>query len=107
LVLATVAINVLTCLALLLVLKRRMPAMTLIPWGMDAARLILAGALTGCIVWGLSTWVDWPLGWFGLLARVGIPSLLGLAFFGLLGSALGVAEVREIGMMLLRRMRLR
>ena len=36
LVLATVAINVLTCLALLLVLKRRMPAMTLIPWGMDA-----------------------------------------------------------------------
>ena len=107
LVLATVAINVLTCLALLLVLKRRMPAMTLIPWGMDAARLILAGAINGCIVWGLSTWVDWPLGWFGLLARVGIPSLLGLAFFGLLGSALGVAEVREIGMMLLRRMRLR
>jgi putative peptidoglycan lipid II flippase len=42
-----------------------------------------------------------------LLARVGIPSLLGLAFFGLIGSALGVAEVREIGAMLLRRLRLR
>jgi putative peptidoglycan lipid II flippase len=107
LVLATVAINVLTCLALLLVLKRRMPAMTLIPWGLDTTRLLLAGALTGCIVWGLSLWVDWPLGWFGLLARVGIPSLLGLAFFGLIGSALGVAEVREIGAMVLRRMRLR
>ena len=107
LVLATVAINVLTCLALLLVLKRRMPAMTLIPWGMDATRLLLAGVLTGCIVWGLSLGVDWPLGWLGLLARVGIPSLLGLAFFGLIGSALGVAEVREIGAMLLRRLRLR
>ena len=107
LVLATVAINVLTCLALLLVLKRRMPAMTLIPWGMDATRLLLAGVLTGCMVWGLSLGVDWPLGWLGLLARVGIPSLLGLAFFGLIGSALGVAEVREIGAMLLRRLRLR
>ena len=107
LVLATVAINVLTCLALLLVLKRRMPAMTLIPWGMDATRLLLAGVLTGCMVWGLSLGVDWPLGWLGLLARVGIPSLLGLAFFGLVGSALGVAEVQEIGTMVLRRLRLR
>ena len=107
LVLATVAINVLTCLMLLLVLKRRMPAMTLIPWGMDTTRLFLAGVLTGCIVWGMSLGVDWPLGWFGLLARVGIPSLLGLAFFGLMGSAFGVAEVQEIGTMVLRRMRLR
>jgi putative peptidoglycan lipid II flippase len=94
-------------LTLLLVLKRRMPAMTLIPWGMDATRLLLAGVLTGCIVWGMSLGVDWPLGWFGLLARVGIPSLLGLAFFGLMGSAFGVAEVQEIGTMVLRRMRLR
>ena len=107
LVLATVAINVLTCLALLLVLKRRMPAMTLITWGMDTTRLLLAGVLTGCMVWGLSLGVDWPLGWLGLLARVGIPSLLGLACFGLVGSALGVAEVQEIGTMLLRRLRLR
>jgi len=107
LVLATVAINVLTCLTLLLVLKRRMPAMTLIPWVMDTTRLLLAGVLTGCIVWGMSLGVNWPLGWFGLLARVGIPSLLGLAFFGLMGSALGVAEVQEIGTMVLRRMRLR
>ena len=107
LVLATVAINVLTCLMLLLVLKRRMPAMTLIPWGMDTTRLLLAGVLTGFIVWGMSLGVDWPLGWFGLLARVGIPSLLGLAFFGLMGSAFGVAEVQEIGTMVLRRMRLR
>ena len=107
LVLATVAINVLTCLTLLLVLKSRMPAMTLIPWGIDTTRLLLAGVLTGCIVWGLSLGVDWPLGWFGLLARVGIPSLLGLAFFGLMGSAFGVAEVQEIGTMVLRRMRLR
>ena len=107
LVLATVAINVLTCLTLLLVLKRRMPAMTLIPWGIDTTRLLLAGVLTGCIVWGMSLGVDWPLGWFGLLARIGIPSLLGLAFFGLMGSAFGVAEVQEIGTMVLRRMRLR
>jgi putative peptidoglycan lipid II flippase len=107
LVLATVAINVLTCLTLLLVLKRRMPAMTLIPWGIDTTRLLLAGVLTGCIVWGLSLGVDWPLGWFGLLARVGIPSLLGLTFFGLIGSAFGVAEVQEIGTMVMRRMRLR
>ena len=107
LVLATVAINVLTCLMLLLVLKRRMPAMTLIPWGIDTTRLLLAGVLTGCIVWGMSLGVDWHLGWFGLLARVGIPSLLGLAFFGLMGSAFGVAEVQEIGTMVLRRMRLR
>ena len=107
LVLATVAINVLTCLTLLLVLKRRMPAMTLIPWGIDTTLLLLAGVLTGCIVWGMSLGVDWPLGWFGLLARVGIPSLLGLAFFGLMGSAFGVAEVQEIGTMVLRRMRLR
>jgi putative peptidoglycan lipid II flippase len=74
---------------------------------MDTTRLLLAGALTGSMVWGLSLGVDWPMGWFGLLARVGIPSLLGLAFFGVLGSAFGVSEVREIGTMLLRRLRVR
>jgi hypothetical protein len=73
---------------------------------MDTTRLLLAGVLTGCMVWGLSLGVDSPLGWAGLLARVGIPSLVGLAFFGLVGSALGVAEVQEIGTMLRRRMRL-
>jgi putative peptidoglycan lipid II flippase len=81
LVLATVAVNFLTCLALLLVLKRRMPAMTLIPWGMDTTRLLLAGVLTGCMVWGLSSWGRLALGLVGFAGARGDTKLVG---FGLL-----------------------
>ncbi|BEV35596.1 murein biosynthesis integral membrane protein MurJ [Synechococcus sp. M16CYN] len=106
LVLATVGINFVTCLALLLELKRCLPTLTLTLWGADAARLLVAGLLSGVAVWGFSVLADWPLGWFGLLAQVGLSSVLGLALFGLLGSALGVSEVRDIGKMFLRGIRL-
>ena len=65
LVLATVAINVLTCAVLLLVLQRRLQGLPLRQWGLDAGRLLLAAGLAGFSAWGLMAGVAWPDSWMG------------------------------------------
>ena len=78
LVLATVAINVITCVALLLVLQRRLQGLPLRSWGLDATRLAIAGVMAALVAWLLLTLGRWPEGLIGLSLQVGLPGLLGL-----------------------------
>ena len=105
LVLATVAINVLTCLALILGLQQRISGLPLRRWGMDLLRLAIAGVLAAGGAGILVTVVPWPAGLLGLLFQVGAPGLLGLALFALIGAQLQVPEVREITQLVMGRFR--
>ena len=107
LVLATVAINTLTCLALLLVLQRRLQALPLAHWMADAARLAVAALLAGVVSWLLSITVSWPADLIGRMVQVGCSGAVGVLVFGWLGSLLSVPEIEEIRAVLLRRFRAR
>ena len=107
LVLATVAINTLTCLALLLVLQRRLQALPLAHWAVDAARLAVAALLAGVVSWLLSITVTWPADLIGRMVQVGCSGAVGVLVFGWLGSVLSVPEIEEIRAVLLRRFRAR
>ena len=107
LVLATVAINTLTCLALLLVLQRRLQALPLAHWMADAARLAVAALLAGVVSWLLSITVTWPADLIGRMVQVGCSGAVGVLVFGWLGSVLSVPEIEEIRAVLLRRFRAR
>ena len=107
LVLATVAINGITCLALLLVLQRRLQGLPLQSWGLDVLKLSMAGLAAALPAWGLSAALSWPVGMSGLLLQVMVPALLGLGLFALVGTTLGVREVRELVRSLIRRFRAR
>ena len=96
LVLATVAINLLTCLALLVGLQQRISGLPLRSWGMDLLRLAIAGLLASGGAGILVTVMPWPEGLLGLLLQVAVPGLLGLSLFTLIGSQLKVPEVRDI-----------
>ncbi|MBL6803013.1 MAG: murein biosynthesis integral membrane protein MurJ, partial [Synechococcus sp. BS307-5m-G38] len=73
LVLATVAINVITCVALLLVLQRRLQGLPLRSWGLDATRLAIAGVMAALVAWLLLSLGRWPEGLIGLFLQVGLP----------------------------------
>ena len=107
LVLATVAINTLTCLALLLVLQRRLQALPLAHWAADAARLAVAALLAGVVSWLLSITVTWPADLIGRMVQVGCSGAVGVLVFGWVGSLLSVPEIEEIRAVLLRRFRAR
>tara|TARA_Y100000739_G_scaffold108523_1_gene93266 strand:- start:2200 stop:3057 length:858 start_codon:yes stop_codon:yes gene_type:complete len=107
LVLATVAINVLTCLLLLLTLQRRLEGLPLRQWGLDAARLALATGLATCASWSLMAWVVWPSGWIGLIWQIAVPASLGLLVYWGAGTAFGSPEVTQIAATLRRRLRRR
>ena len=103
LVLATVLINALTCLALLLLLQQRLGGLPLRSWGDDALRLTAAAALAGVVAWGLSATVHWPSSLIGRGLQVALSAGVGGVLFALCGQALGIAEVVEINQVVARR----
>ncbi|EAR19221.1 murein biosynthesis integral membrane protein MurJ [Synechococcus sp. W2B2] len=103
LVLATVLINALTCLALLLVLQQRLGGLPLRSWGYDVLRLSASAALAGCAAWGLSTMVRWPPDLIGRGIQVAFSGGFGGVLFALCGQAFGIVEVVEINQGIARR----
>ena len=107
LVLATVLINLLTCLALLWALQQRLGELPLRDWGRDSLKLLLAAVVAGLAAWGLAAAIIWPADLVGRGFQVGLSGLLGLLLFGLSGQLLRVPEVSELAAGLTRRFRRR
>jgi putative peptidoglycan lipid II flippase len=103
LVLATVAVNLITCAGLLLALAARLGGLPLGPWLRDTSLLLGAAVIAGSAAWGLARNVAWPQGLAGLLLQAGLPAALASALYGLLGSLAGVPEVRQLLRILRRR----
>ena len=97
LVLATVAVNVLSSLVLLLALQHRLGTMPLGAWGRDSLLLALAALIAGVLAWGLAHWITWPPHLLGKLLQVGICGGVGAAVYGLVAGGLGVPEARQLG----------
>jgi putative peptidoglycan lipid II flippase len=96
LVLATVAVNAITCLALLWALGRRLGGLPLRAWARDSLLLLLAAVAAAAGAWALASWPGWPGGPGGLVLQLGTSGLAGTAIYGLLAAAAGVPEARQL-----------
>ena len=96
LVLATVVVNVLTCLGLLWLLARRLGGLPLLTWATDTLWLVLASLVAGAVAWALAHGVHWPSGLAGLLLRPALSGLLGLAAYGVVATWAGVPEAQQL-----------
>ncbi|MBW0173568.1 MAG: murein biosynthesis integral membrane protein MurJ [Vulcanococcus sp.] len=96
LVLATVGVNLLTCLGLLLALQRRLGGLPLAIWVRDSLLLLVAAVLAGGLSFGLSVLIAWPSHLVGLLLQCGICAAAGLLVYGLVASWAGVPEATQI-----------
>lgn len=100
LVLATVAINVITCAGLLFALHQRLDGLPLRAWAIDTWKLVIAGILSGLVAWLLSNTGELSQGFVGLLFKLGIASGTGLALFSLIATGLKVPEMRDLNSLL-------
>ena len=96
LVLATVVVNAVTCVALLLVLQQRLGGLPLLRWARESGVLLSASLVGGVLAWAAANLVRWPGGWVELLLRPGCSALIGLAAYGVLASLAGVPEARQL-----------
>ena len=96
LVLATVAVNVLTCLALLLALRQRLGGLPLLAWARDTALLLGASLLAGLVAWALASFVAWPADFFGRLWQTAISGAAGLLLYTAVAGALRVPEAQQV-----------
>jgi putative peptidoglycan lipid II flippase len=96
LVLATVAVNVLTCLALLLALRQRLGGLPLLAWARDTALLLGASLLAGLVAWALASFVAWPADLFGRLWQTAISGSAGLLLYTAVAWGLRVPEAQQV-----------
>ncbi|CAK6698436.1 murein biosynthesis integral membrane protein MurJ [Synechococcus sp. CBW1107] len=108
LVLATVAVNVITCLGLLLALQHRLGGLPLAVWGRDSLLLLLAALAAGGVSFALAEWIAWPTHLIGLLLQCGICAAAGLLLYGGIASWARVPEAtqisRQLGAQILQRL---
>ena len=104
LVLATVAVNVISAVLLLVALQRRLGALPRGAWSRDTALLALAAVVGGLLAWGMARGLRWPAGLAGLLLQTSLCGLGGAAVYGLLAGGLGVPEARQLGRRLRERL---
>lgn len=96
LVLATVGVNAITCLALLLALQSRLGGLPLRAWARDSLLLLSAAAVAGGAAWVLASFVVWPQGLAGLGLQLGLSGAMGLALYGWMATAAGVPEAQQL-----------
>ena len=104
LVLATVGVNLITCVGLLLALGHRLGGLPLRTWARDTALLTLAALLGGGAAWALAGFVGWPAGLLGRLLQTGFGTALAFVVYGLVASWAGVPEATDLLAMLRRRL---
>ncbi len=104
LVLATVAVNLIICLGLLLALQGRLGGLPLRQWCGDSLLLLLAALASALAAWALASWVAWPAGLVGRLWQTSLSSGLALLVYGALAAWSGVPEARQVLSQLRRRL---
>ena len=107
LVLATVGVNVITCLALLLALQSRLGGLPLRVWARDSLLLLGAAAVAGGAAWVLASFVAWPQGLVGLGLQLGLSGAMGLALYGWMATAAGVPEAQQLANQLISQLKRR
>jgi len=107
LVLATVGVNVITCLALLLALQSRLGGLPLRVWARDSLLLLGAAAVAGGAAWVLASFVVWPQGLVGLGLQLGLSGAMGLAIYGWMATAAGVPEAQQLANQLISQLKRR
>ncbi len=107
LVLATVGVNAITCLALLLALQSRLGALPLRVWARDSLLLLGAAAVAGGAAWVLASFVVWPQGLGGLGLQLGLSGAMGLAIYGWMATAAGVPEAQQLANQLISQVKRR
>jgi putative peptidoglycan lipid II flippase len=95
LVLATVAVNALTCAALLLALQVRLQGLPLRAWLRDSLLLLAAAVACGGVAWAVASWIAWPHGLVGRLVQTSFSASAGLLVYGLLATAARVPEAEQ------------
>ncbi len=107
LVLATVGVNAITCLALLLALQSRLGGLPLRVWAGDSLLLLGAAAVAGGAAWVLASFVVWPQGLLGLGLQLGLSGAMGLALYGWMATAAGVPEAQQLANQLISQLKRR
>ncbi|MEX1317962.1 MAG: murein biosynthesis integral membrane protein MurJ [Synechococcaceae cyanobacterium] len=104
LVLATVAVNLITSAGLLLALRRRLGGLPLRAWGQDTLLLLLAALLAAVIAWIVANGVGWPSGLWGRLLQTTLSSGAALLVYAGAAGAAGVPEARHVMALVGRRL---
>jgi putative peptidoglycan lipid II flippase len=105
LVLATVAVNLITCLGLLLALQARLGGLPLRVWARDSLLLLVAALAAGLMAWAVAGLIGWPHHLWGRLLQCSFSSAAGLLLYAVIAHRAGVPEAQQLVAQLAARLR--
>ncbi len=95
-VLATVGVNIFTCIGLLLKLKRRFKFISIKEWSIDLSKLLICGIVSGSIAWLINlTLIPYP-GFIWHLSKVIFASSISIFIFLILGRFLRIEAIDDL-----------
>ena len=104
LVLATVVVNLITCLGLMLALQGRLGGLPLRVWARDSLLLLGSACIAGAAAWAMSVLIAWPAHLIGRLLECSFAGGVGLVVYGLVATAARVPEVHQLSRQLRSRL---
>jgi putative peptidoglycan lipid II flippase len=99
LVLATVGVNIVATLAMVMILNRRLGGLPLVKWGGAIAALTALSGLAGLVSWGVLQQLERHFRSQGLgvlLVQLLLPGAIGLLLFILVALILPIPEVKQL-----------
>ena len=96
LVLATVGVNLFTCLVLLVKLKSKVKLINLNAWFIDFLKLLFCGSISGLIAWKANYFLSQDSGFLWNLLQLLSSSTISLSSFFILSSLFKIQEVNEM-----------
>jgi putative peptidoglycan lipid II flippase len=99
LVLATVGVNIVATLAMVMILNRRLGGLPLVKWGGAIAALTALSGLAGLVSWGVLQQLESHFRSQGLgvlLVQLLLPGAIGLLLFILVALILPIPEVKQL-----------
>ena len=96
LVLATVFVNLVSCILLIVKLKVKLKKLPLLQWSIDNLKLLISGLFAGYLSWLLQRLLVFENNFISQLFGLTLCILVSLTIFIIIGTALGVKEINEL-----------
>ena len=104
LVIATMLVNLITCILLIYKLNYIFPDMPIQTWLKDSFKILVIGLISGTIGWGTSQYISWPNGFLGNSSQLIICSGIIILFFILIGNFFHIEEIRNLSKVIRRKL---
>ncbi len=96
LVIATVLVNIVTCIFLILRLNHTINRLPIKEWAIETLKIFFAGISSGLLAWIISSFIFWPNNFIGQISELLLSAIPSFTLFIFIGICFRIKEIEEL-----------